>query len=401
MKHYSLLALLILLLSSCGGEKEWKDMDMLEKWSDLNSKWEKLDEVERKERLADVKALADDLNFDIKIKEKEHSKQSPQLYKDKKRKTIPVTVSTVQKKNFSTYVDVTGQIEVDDEMTINSEMAGQVIQFDLNEGSYINKGDFVLAIDDQTVKKNIEALEIQLSEAQIIFNKRSRLWEQNIGSEIEFIRSKNAVESLQKQIETTKISLGKFQQYSPMSGILDKVYINKGEIISPGRPIATVLDLSRVKVTAELAEVYLGKIKIGDRVIVSSPTLNYEFGTRVTHLGQTLNPDSRSFKIEMDIDNTKRKLKPNSLAMIKIRDSYIPDAITIDSKLIQRDLEGYYVYIKGSNDDNEVIAKKVRIETGETFDSETIIEAGLNGGEVLINDGYGSVKAGDLLDIQS
>jgi len=401
MKLNITILISVLFLAACSGEKEWKDMNMLEKWEDLNSNWDKLDEIDRKEKLADIKALSDDLSFDIKIKEKEHSKESPQLYKDKRRKTIAVTTLPVEKKNFSTYVDVTGQIEVDDEMTINSEMAGQVTQFNLSEGNFINKGDFVLAIDDQTVKKNIEALEIQLSEAQIIFDKRSRLWQQNIGSEIEFIRSKNAVESLKKQIESTKISLGKFQQYAPMSGILDEVYINKGEVISPGRPIAKVLDLSRVKVTAELAEVYLGKIKMGDRVLVSSPTLNYEFGTKVTNLGQTLNPDSRSFKIEMDIDNTKRNLKPNSLAMIKIRDSYIPNAITVDSKIVQRDLEGYYVFIKGTNEDNESVAQKVRIETGETFDSETIIESGLNGGEILINDGYGSVKEGDLLDIQS
>lgn len=401
MKVNSLLIILLLFLTACGGDKEWKDMNMVEKWDDLNKSWDSLDEVDRKSRLAEVKALSDEMSFDIKIKEKAHSKDSPELYKDQKSKPVTVTLDEVKKKNFSTYVDITGQIEVDDEMTINSEMSGQVIQFDLNEGSYINKGDFVLAIDDQTVKKNIEALEIQLSEAQIIFDKRSRLWNQNIGSEIEFIRSKNAVESIQKQIETAKISLSKFQQYAPMSGVLDKVFINKGEIITPGRPIATVLDLSRVKVTAELAEVYLGTVKIGDRVLVSSPTLNYEFGTTITHLGQTLNPDSRSFKIEMDIDNTKRNLKPNSLAMIKIRDSYIPNAVTVNSKIIQRDLEGYYVYVQVTNENDEAIAKKVRIETGETFDSETIIESGLNGGEILINEGYGSVKDGDLLDIQS
>lgn len=354
--------------------------------------FESLDIKEQKAKLLDFKNDIKSGELKIQQFEKVIAKVDPNFTGKREVKPKLVSAIPVEKKDFETFTEVTGNVTSIDDIRLSAETAGQIIDLYIREGQYVKTGDLMLKVDDNIIQKNIAELSTQLELARTVYQKRKNLWDQNIGSEIEFIQSRTNVEALEKQIETVNASIAKYTQYATASGMIENLYVNKGEMVSPGSPIADVINLSKVKVEAELTETYLSKVKEGDYVTISVPTSNYERRSRILDISTRINPGSRTFKIEMDVSNPSGKLKPNSLAYVKLRDFFVKDAVVVPTNLIQYELDETYVYIM-----EDMIAKKVLVETGESFETETIITSGLQGNETLVNKGYNDVVDGQKL----
>jgi len=386
------------LLVACGGGGKEKQSLLNRPFNevinmssaDLEKAMEGLSLDEKKNLIAAFKSSLKPTELKINIIEKAVKAEDPSYTGQKKKKAKYVTTTPVVVKDHSVYSEVTGVVQSDDHVKITAETSGQIARLSLKENGYVKKGDHIISIDAETVNKNIAELETQLQLARTIYQKRKNLWDQNIGSEIEFIQSKTNVESLEKSIETAKVSLKKFTQYAPASGLVERLYVHQGEILMPGSPIADIINLSRLKVEAELTEEYLTKIKKGDFVTIEVPTVNYSHKAKITEIGTRINAGSGGFKIEMDVPNTGNKLKPNALAYVKVRDSFIEDAIVIPTKLIQDDFDGSYVYIAESVE-GELLAKRVNVKLGEVYEDEAIVVSGLTGAEILIDKGYKDV----------
>ena len=206
---------------------------------------------------------------------------------------------------------------------------------------------------------------------------------------------------MEKSLETVRHQLTKANVYAPISGVIDMVIMKSGEMSMPGAPIVQILNTRKVKVVADLPENYLGKIKKGEMVAIQFPAIDLEQKARVSMIGRTINPANRTFKVEVNVSNAKGLLKPNLLASMMINDFSQKDAITIPLEIVQQEVSGKdFVYVKGDGDEG-ILAKKVYIETGESYEGDIIITNGLEGGEEIIVDGARGLAENELIEIKN
>jgi membrane fusion protein (multidrug efflux system) len=306
--------------------------------------------------------------------------------------TIPVA-----KKDFQHFVDIQGTVQSDDYVNVTSEVPGRILQMNWKEGQYVRKGQLVASLDMEQVDKQIAELNKSLELAQDVYERQKRLWDQDIGSEMQFLQAKNSKERLEKSLETVKFQMTKAKVYAPISGVVEMVNLKSGEVAAPGVPIVQILNTNKVKVVAAVPENYLQAVKKGEEVVIRFPALNMEKKARISRIGTTINPTNRTFEVEVDLVNKKELFKPNLLAQMMINDISIKDAVTIPLVLLQQDVSGKsFVYITEKTKEGNA-AKKVFVETGDSYNDDIVITKGLTGTEVLIGEGSRGIANRELI----
>jgi membrane fusion protein (multidrug efflux system) len=312
-----------------------------------------------------------------------------------------VTVDSVKNKTFEHYFEIHGNVQVEENANVFPEAPGVVKKIYAKEGDFVAKGQLILALDAGPLSSNLKEIENALDLATKVFEKQSRLWEQKIGSEIQYLEAKNNKESLEKRLSATQRQYDMYTIKAPFDGIVDVISPKVGEMASMAMPAVRVINLSKVYIEAEVSESYLNKIKKGTQVKVFFPSLNLEMNSMVERIGDFINPANRTFKIRVVINNTNGVLKPNLLAQIKIRDFVMENAFVVPSKIIQQDRKGqnyfYSVQIL-PNKDAKVV--KVDVETGMAYNNETIIVDGAEPGMIYIDKGARSVQEGEVVEVK-
>ena len=315
-----------------------------------------------------------------------------------KPKTI-VTAMDLEKETFEHYVEIQGSVQAEDVVQASSEMGGVILSMNHKEGAYIRKGQLVATLNTETIDKQIQEIETSLDLANTVYEKQKRLWDQEIGSEIQYLQAKNNKERLEKSLETIRSQLKKANVYAPISGAVDMVHLKAGELAGPGTPIIQILNTSRVKVVTAVPESYLGSVKRNDLVTIRFPALNKEINARVSLLGRSIDPANRTFDVEVALPNKGGNLKPNLLAEMLLKDQVIEDAVILPMHLIQQEVGGKkYVMVTGQCE-NEQCAKKKYITTGPTYESSIVVESGLEGTEEIIVEGARSISENELIGI--
>lgn len=307
-----------------------------------------------------------------------------------------VTVFKVVEAPFNAFVEVQGTSQAENNVNITTDMGGLVKAVFVDEGQSVSAGQILIQLDNSIVMSQIGEINNAISLAQDVFEKRRRLWEQNIGSEIEFLQAKNQLNALQKQKNTLNTQLGKFAIKSPISGKVDRVFLKVGELAAPGMPAINVVNLAKMEVEVNIPESYLGKVKKGETVSVEFPSINKITTAKVKAITQSINSNNRTFRVLASIDNKDGLLKPNLLAKIKINNSNVTKAIAIPSNLVQKSTKGYFVYTV--NDSTLKVEEKI-VETGDSYEGKILIKSGLSVNELIINEGYRNVLAGDEVEI--
>lgn len=383
MKYLSIITLCTaLFLTACGGGES------SDKLGENNLKQLKADLVEKKTALKTLEKEIADIE-----------KQIAKIEPPKPEGRTLVTTKTIAKKDFATFVEIQGSVQSDNTYKASSESAGRLIKFDLKEGRMVTKGQLIGTVDMESVDKQIAELQTSLDFAITTYDRQKRLWDKNIGSEMQYLQAKNQKERLEKSLETVRFQKTKSNIYAPASGEVVMTYVKQGDVISPGMPLVEILNLSRVQVQADVPETYLGSVKKGQSVKVRFPALEKETTARVSLLGQRINPANRTFKVEIDMANSGN-LKPNLLATVLIQNFGQKNAVVLPVELIQQEVSGKsYVFVKDSDDKGD-IAKKIYVTLGDTYDGETHITEGLTGDEVFIIKGARDLKNGELIEIK-
>jgi len=351
----------------------------------------------KREALAVNKTKISNLKDEVKKLEEEIAMLDPSSVK--KEKAMNITTAKVEKKDFEEFIEVVGSIETKGNYTATSEIPGIITRMNYKEGDNISKGALVATIDNETSIKSKGEIELKLELAKDLFARRERLWKQNIGSEIEYLTAKNNVESLEKSLETLGSQLSKGNVYAPAGGVVEMVNLNQGELASPGVPIINIISTANVQVVADVAETYLSKIKKGAKISVNIPSLDIDRDAKITKIGTLINPNNRTFKIEANISNRDRVLKPNLQTMIKISQYKVEDAVVVPTNIVRRSGEEEFVFVIDQTATGKR-AKKQIIKTGKSFEGMTVIEEGLTGDEELVDEGGNLVKDGSLLRIR-
>jgi len=315
-------------------------------------------------------------------------------------KTVAVTTDTVNIKTFEHFFEVHGNVEVVENAVLVAEVTGTIKNIVVREGQYVKQGDLIISIDASTAKSGLKELEKAYELASKVFKKQNALWEQKIGSEIQYLEAKNRKESLQQKLTTTKRQVDMYSIRAPFSGTVDEIMPRVGEAAMPGYPMARVLNLKKIYLEADVSEKYVSTLQTGGFVSVMFPSLKEEVLAKVTRVGNFINPANRTFKVRVEFPNPDGKYKPNQLAVLKIRDYVAEGAIVIPSKTIQQDRNGNnYVYTFKNDGKNNRVEKLV-VQVGKEYQGASEILQGLDSNTVFISKGAKNVQSRDAIELK-
>ena len=307
-----------------------------------------------------------------------------------------VTVIQPEKKKFQKYIDIQGAVTSKDNVIISSNTGGLLETLFVTEGQSVSRGQVLAKVNSDVIESNIAEFESQLTLAVAVYERQKRLWEeQNIGTEIQFLQAKNNKENIEKRLETLHVQLRDASVYATISGVVNEVIGVQGALVGPGSPIVQVVNLINVQVEAEIPESFSGVFKKGDNVEVYFQSIDVTKSATIKAIGQTINPGNRTFKIEVDLSNRDKALKPYMLATLKLKEYESNDEIIIPTRLIQDGSKGNFVYVVEGN----LVAKKW-ITMGETYNGESEISEGLQGDETIIDLGFRDVLEGETIEIK-
>ena len=375
LKISTLFVLVALVVASCGQETDT-----------LEAKKARVEEARN-----EIKALHDEID----ALEKQIATEDPEFGKAQEKAALVTTVPAAQK-DFSHKIEIRGNVQSRTNVYVSAEVMGQLTAVNVVEGQSVRKGQVLATVDSETLEKNIAEVETQLSFATTVFEKRDRLWKQNIGTEIDYLQAKNTKESLEKSLETLKTQLEKTKIKAPFSGTIEEVPVSAGQIVQPGVPVAFLVSNENMYIHAEVSEAFVGKFMRGDVVNVTIPALGETFESTITSIGSVINAASRTFTVEVKLPKVDAYLKTNLVTILKLTDYQVNDAIVIPSRIIQEDLQGTYVYkVNGKK------AEKVHIQLGKTYDSHTEVLAGLTAGESIVDKGGRTIADGTVITIQN
>lgn len=315
---------------------------------------------------------------------------------EKKLRTVSLTAIKVEP--FNHFIDLQGRVYADESVAVTSRMPGALTSVLVNNGDVVRRGQLMATLDDGVLQKNMAELEGQLKVATDLYNRQKTLWDQNIGSEVQFIQAKNNMESIQRSMSTLQESRNMARIYAPTSGTVDQVMLNPGQAIAPGVPLCNIVNLDKLKITGEVTESYAAKVKKGDKVVVYFPDTEKEITTTISYVSKTINVTNRTFTVEALLG--KGDYRANQIAVMKIVDYTSPKAITIPVNLIQQGEDGDYVMIvEKSGTDNQAIVRKAIIRQGQNYNGYVEVLDGLKEGDLIINTGFQDVSNGETVAV--
>lgn len=351
------------------------------------------DLAEKKKLLAEHKKELKELRTKIRELEDEIAEADTSDHQIPPKK---ITTRPVEVKTFKHFIEIQGTATSDENISVSSEIGGAVMQIFVKEGQVVSQGSLLLKTDDKTIIAAIAEINTGLALARDLYHRQENLWKQEIGSEVQYLQAKNQVETLEKQLASAQAQLDKTNIKSPISGTVDEIFVNLGEMAAPGRPVVRVVNLSEIQVIADASEKHVADISKGDPVILSFPSLDHNLETKISAVGQVVNPKNRTFKVEVNAPNGDGKIKTNMLATIKIVDYQKDSAVVAPTRLVQQSHDEEYIFILHPN--KKTAIKKV-IETGESYNGESEILSGLNGKEILVDAGFREVMDNGSVEV--
>ena len=376
MKNINLIMVLfIFVFSACGGGP---DLTTLEG---------------KKARLTTLKDMVANSKTEITTLEKEVAALDPTV---RENKVSNVTVEPIAVGSFTHSIDLQGAVKADDEQMITSKGMGTITRITIANGDRVKAGQAIAYLDGALMQKGMAEVQQQLDFAKTAYQKQKNLWDQGIGTEIQYLSAKNGVESLEKRMESMNEQNGSNVVRAAISGVIDEVYARVGGAAAPGVPLAKLVNFSRLKVQADVAESFAGRVRQGNEVLLNFPDINKNVKARIKYIGSAINPINRSFKIEVPIAGGDKDVIPNMVSIVKIVDYQKAKAVMLPINMVQKSSNGDFVFIAVDENGKKVV-KKAPVTIGQNYDGKAEVVSGLKGGELLIMTGYQDLNDGDLV----
>lgn len=386
MKKSLFLLILLATLVSCGGDT--KSVDAIISSDNMEAVKTKRAELNKQQR--DLKADIDKLNEYIDTHEK---KERPAL----------ITAEVINDTIFKHFVEVQGNVHTDQNVVLNAEYSGVLTNVYVKAGQRVSKGQRLAKIDDGGMSSQVAQQEAQMALAQTTFERQKRLWDQKIGSEIQYLQAKTNYEASKNVTQQFRSQLAKTVIIAPFSGIVDEIISDPGQVVVPGQtPIIRLVNLSDMYVKASIPETYLKNIKKGTQVKVKLASINEEFTGTVRQVSNYINPNNRSFDIQIEIPNKDGLVKPNLIATVKVNDYSSENAITVPENILQENAAGETIaYLYQPVNDSVGVAKRVILETGLSYENHTEVKSGLKKGDTIIKEGAKTLRDGQKVTIKN
>jgi len=367
MKNLLFISLIAILLSACSSDEL----------------------TQKKAELADLKKQEAEIKTKIATLVKDIAKLSGQ----KVTNSQLVSVTKITKSSFSHYIDVQAKVDGDENITVNSQVPGAVTKINVSAGATVSKGQVLAEIDNETYLKSLDELRTAREFANTVYLKQKNLWDQKIGTEIQFLQAKNTLESLDKKLITLNQQIEMTKIKSPINGTVDEVYLKVGQMAAPGMPGIRVVNMSKLKIKADIAESYISKVKMGDEVEINFPDMNQTIKAKLTYVGKVIDALNRTFNVEISLP-ANSSLHPNMVAVIKIADYTNTSTFVLPANVVQITDEGTYVFVAENN-----IAKKRNVIAGKNYKGTIEITEGLNENDPIITTGFQDIVDGQSITV--
>ncbi|MBX2957288.1 MAG: efflux RND transporter periplasmic adaptor subunit [Cyclobacteriaceae bacterium] len=351
----------------------------------------------KKKQLEQAQVELAGLKDKIAALEKEIGEADP-TFAQQINKAILVTTFVAEKKPFEHKVEVRGSVESRKNILISAQTGGEIQKVHVREGQNVSKGQVLVSLNADIIRNSIAELKTSLELANSVYEKQSRLWEQKIGTELQYLQAKNNKESLERRLNTAYAQLDQAIVKAPFSGTIDQLPAREGEIAAPGLPLVRVVSLEDTYIKADVSERFIGKFKAGDPVEVYFPSQNKKLTTKIASVSQVINAENRTFIVEVQLPRVNFTVKPNQVVVLNLRDYMSEATLAVPTRIIQKDEDGQFIF---TVDDREgrLLAKKIHITTGITSMTETEVLAGLMGNEQIVDEGYRDLTEGVEVEI--
>ena len=368
MKNFVFILLSLAFISSCSSDELTK----------------------KKSELTNLKKQESELKTKIATLEKEVAKLSGT------KTTAPreVAITTMSVSTFNHYIEVQARVDGDENITVSAEVPGTVSKVFMKVGDHVTKGSVLAELDNQTFVKSLEELQGARDFTNTLYLKQKSLWDQKIGTEVQFLQAKNALESMDRKIATVREQLSMTKIKAPITGTIDEMELKVGQIFSPGMRGVRVVNLAELKVKAEVAEAYISKVKKGDDVEVHFPDLDQTINAKISYSGKVIDPLNRTFNVEIAVNQKNIELHPNMVAQIKIADYVAKATFVLPASVVQTTPEGSYVFIA-----TEKTAKRKSVTIGKNYQGQVEIIEGLSSGDPVITTGYQDLVDGQPIKL--
>ncbi len=386
MKNIISITLLSLLILSCGGDKKEKSVEDVIASQDLTEMRAKKDEITNKqiENTAQLRLLDDEISKLDTIK-----------------KVPLVTTFKAKEELFNHYLELQGNVDTKNLLTITPEYNGILSRIYVKEGQRVSKGQILAKIDDGGLGQQLAQVEIQADLAKTTFERQERLWNQKIGSEIQFLQAKSNYEVQTRAVNQLKEQIAKTTVRAPFSGNIDDVITEQGNVVAAGQtPLMLLVNLNDMYIETNVPESHITSVTKNKNVIVELPVLGKTINTKVRQAGSFINAANRTFKIEVSVPNKDKMIKPNLTAKLKINDYSNPKAILIPQSIISENASGeQYIYVVKDRNGKLGVSERVIIKTGKTQGDVIEVLEGVADGAEIIQEGARTVKDGQTVEI--
>jgi RND family efflux transporter MFP subunit len=312
-----------------------------------------------------------------------------------KEKLVDVIAMPLTSQTFKTYIEVQGRIDADENVSLSSEMPGTLTKINVKVGDEVTKGQVLAETDARAIQQQISDLQTNAELVNQLYEKQKALWDQKIGTEVQFLQAKTQKESMEKKMATLQEQVRMTKIISPINGTIDAVNIKIGQAIAPGIPAINVINFSNLKVKADVAESYSNRVKIGNEVQVIFPDMKDSINSKVNYASRAISNLTRTFGVEVLLDNSK-EYHPNMVAKLKINDyqSATPK-IVVPVKFIQKGTDEHFVFLAV----NGKVVKSV-VKISHEYNGLAEISEGLKDGDLLITEGYDLINEGDNVNVK-
>lgn len=321
---------------------------------------------------------------------------------DQNEKLSLVTALVISPERFEHYLQVQGDVATKQNIVLYPQFSGQLQTLHVSVGDQVKKGDLLATLDDNGMAQQLNQLMVQEALAKTTFERQEKLWHQNIGSELQYLQAKTQYEAQRSLTQQVSQQLEKSKIVAPFDGTIDAVLAEAGTVVSAGMsPVFRLVNLSNMYLKADVPEGYLNDVVAGKKVIVNFPVLRLEVPSKIRSVGRYINPDNRTFSVEVDLPNNKAQIKPNLTAQININDYTNDQALLVPQSVISENASGeQYVYTTQYDQErNQSMAKKQMVVTGKTEGDFVEIIQGIQPGDTVIAEGARSVKDGQPISI--
>ena len=373
-----IITLSLILLLSCNSSRNSSINDLIDK-GDLET---------LKKKKKEYVDLMNDLRLDL------NNINNGIMLLDENEQIQVISKFNVIEKEFTTYVELQANLKSRKNVIILSEFQGTFRNLFVREGQLVKKGELLAEINDSGLKEQLDQMLIQANYTKDNFDRVKRLWEKNIGSEMQFLKAKSDFETNNKMVEQIRDQLSKTKIYAPFDGEIDEIISNLGSNLVPGSPILRVVNLDIIYAEAQVPEKYVSSIELGTEALVSIPLLNKEVTSKIVQSGNFINPNNRTFRVEAPVENKDKRIKQNLNARIKIKNYSNIKALVVPLRVIREDASGRpFIYKLVETDKKDILLTvKIFVETGANNDEEIEITKGLSIGDIIVLEGANNVE---------